>query len=54
MADLVGAAIVDRLKPFGGKVKTLTFDESKEFCRHGQIDEALGSTSYFGRPFTSW
>jgi IS30 family transposase len=28
-ADLVGAAIVDRLKPFGTKVKTLTFDNEK-------------------------
>ena len=53
-ADLVAAAIVDRFKPFGEKVKTLTFDDSKEFCGHGQIDEALGSTSYFARPFASW
>jgi IS30 family transposase len=53
-ADLVSAAIVNRLKPFGGKVKTLTFDNGKEFCGHGKIDEALGSTSYFARPFASW
>ena len=45
-ADLVGAAIVDRLKPFWGKVRTLTFDNGKEFCGHGKIDDALGSTSY--------
>lgn len=53
-ADLVSAAIVNRLKPFGKKVKTLTFDNGKEFCGHGKIDEALGSTSYFARPFASW
>jgi IS30 family transposase len=53
-ADLVSAAIVNRLKPFGAKVKTLTFDNGKEFCGHGKIDEALGSTSYFARPFASW
>jgi IS30 family transposase len=53
-ADLVGAAIVDRLKPFGTKVKTLTFDNGKEFCGHGKIDEALGRISYFARPFASW
>ena len=53
-ADLVSAAIVNRLKPFGTKVKTLTFDNGKEFCGHGKIDEALGSTSYFARPFASW
>lgn len=53
-ADLVSAAIVNRLKLFGKKVKTLTFDNGKEFCGHGKIDEALGSTSYFARPFASW
>ena len=37
-ADLVGAAIVDRLKQFGEKVKTLTSDNGKEFCGHGKID----------------
>jgi transposase, IS30 family len=53
-ADLVSAAIVNRLKPFGTKVKTLTFDNGKEFCGHGKIDKSLGSTSYFARPFASW
>lgn len=53
-ADLVSEAIVNRLKPFGSKVKTLTFDNGKEFCGHAMIDEALGSTSYFARPFASW
>ena len=53
-ADLVGAAIVDRLKPFGTKVKTLTVDNGKEFCGHSKIDVALGSKSYFARPFASW
>ena len=53
-ADLVGEAIVNRLKQFGSKVKTLTFDNGKEFCGHAKIDEALGSTSYFARPFASW
>ncbi len=31
-SDLVGVAIVDRLKPTREKVKTLTFDNGKEFC----------------------
>jgi IS30 family transposase len=53
-ADLVGAATVDRLKAFGTKVKTLTFDDGKVFCEHGKIDEALGSKSHFARPFASW
>ena len=53
-ADLVSTAIVNRLKPFAAKVKTLTYDNGKEFCGHAKIDAALGSTSYFARPFASW
>jgi IS30 family transposase len=53
-ADLVSAAIIDALKPFEARVKTLTYDNGKEFCGHAKIDEALGSTGYFARPFASW
>jgi IS30 family transposase len=53
-ANLVSAAVVNLLKPFGAEVKTLTFDNGKEFCGHAKIDEALGSTSYFARPSASW
>lgn len=53
-ADQVGVAIVNQHKPYGGKVKMLTFDNGKEFCGDVKIDEPLGSTSYFARPFDSW
>ena len=53
-ADLVGGAIIKALKPFQAKVKTLTYDNGREFCGHAKIDEALGSTGYFARPFASW
>lgn len=53
-ADLVGSAIISMLKPFEARVKTLTYDNGKEFCAHAKIDEALGSTGYFARPFASW
>ena len=46
-ADLVGSAIIDALTPFEARVKTLTYDNGKEFCGHAKIDEALGSTGYF-------
>ena len=26
----------------------------KEFAEHARIDEALGSTTYFADPFSSW
>ena len=53
-ADLVGGTIIKALKPFQAKVKTLTYDNGREFCGHAKIDEALGSTGYFARPFASW
>ena len=53
-SDLVGSAIVDKLRPLAARVKTLTFDNGKEFAGHGQIDEQLQSTAYFARPFASW
>ena len=53
-SDLVGSAIIEALKPFEARVKTLTYDNGKEFSRHAEIDKALGSTGYFARPFASW
>jgi len=53
-ADLVGAAIIEALRPFKAKVKTVTYDNGKEFIGLAGNDRALGSTGYFGRPFASW
>ena len=53
-ADLVSDAIIRALTPFEARVKTLTYDNGKEFCGHALIDEALKSTGYFARPFASW
>jgi len=36
------------------RVKTLTFDNGKEFAAHAHIDAQLQSTTYFARPFASW
>ena len=35
-------------------VKTITYDNGKEFAEHTRVDEALGSTAYFADPFSSW
>jgi IS30 family transposase len=53
--ELVGQAIIEALRPFRrqGQVKTLTYDNGKEFCGHALIDEALKSTGYFARPFAN-
>jgi IS30 family transposase len=44
---------VDKLKPMAARVKTLTFDNGKEFTGHAHIDQQLQSTAYFTRPFAS-
>jgi len=53
-AELVSQAIIDRLSPMRDRVKTITFDNGKEFANHRVIDQALGSTAYFADPFASW
>ena len=53
-SELVSKAIVEGLQPFADRVKTLTYDNGKEFASHIQIDQALQSTGYFARPFASW
>jgi IS30 family transposase len=52
--ELVASAIVNKLQPLAARVKTLTFDNGKEFAGNAYIDQQLQSTAYFARPFTSW
>ena len=53
-SELVSSAIVDKLQPLAARVKTLTFDNGKEFAGHAHIDQQLQSSAYFARPFASW
>ena len=53
-SELVSSAIIKGLKPISGKVKTITFDNGREFSDHAKIDKALESVSYFADPFSSW
>ena len=53
-SDLVSQAIISGLKPLAHRVKTVTYDNGKEFADHAVVDEALDSTAYFADPFASW
>ncbi|RMG37521.1 MAG: IS30 family transposase, partial [Gammaproteobacteria bacterium] len=53
-AEQTAAAIVDRLGAVSGLVKTLTFDNGKEFAYHVRVGELLDSDVYFARPYHSW
>jgi IS30 family transposase len=51
-ADSVSQALIDCLQ--GLPVKTITFDNGKEFAYHVRVAEALGVDTYFATPYHSW
>jgi len=53
-AQVVGNAIIRILRPFKGRVKTLTFDNGSEFVTHETIAHALDAKTYFAHPYSSW
>jgi IS30 family transposase len=53
-SGLASSTILTKLKPLAPLVKTLTFDNGKEFAERQRIDTALKSTTYFANPFASW
>lgn len=53
-SEAVSNAIIRSLMPIKARVSTLTFDNGLEFAGHGEIDQALGSISYFADPYSSW
>lgn len=53
-ASAVTAAIIRALEPLKLFVKTITFDNGKEFAFHEEIAEKLGCETYFAKPYHSW
>jgi len=53
-AELVSQATISLLKPFTGKVHTITGDNGKEFTFHAQIAKALEAAFYFAHPYSAW
>lgn len=53
-AKYVSEAMVALLKPIKGFVKTLTYDNGKEFTEHEAVSKALSCSSYFAKPYHSW
>lgn len=53
--DAVAAAVVERLARLPkGLLKTLTFDNGKEFAKFKRIEKKLGLHVYFAKPYHSW
>lgn len=53
-AQPVTDAIVRLLNPLKAYVKTITFDNGKEFTQHDALAEALACDTYFAKPYHSW
>ena len=53
--DVVMSAIIGLLGSLPrGMLKTLTFDNGKEFAAFSQLEQALGLKVYFAKPYHSW
>lgn len=53
-AKTVTKAIIARFRTTGLPVKTVTFDNGKEFAGHEKIDKIIKCQSYFCHPYSSW
>jgi IS30 family transposase len=51
-AAIVSAGIIEALKHW--PIKTITFDNGKDFAYHHQIASALGVETYFAKPYHRW
>lgn len=53
-ADEVAAEVIRLLAVVGVACTGITFDNGKEFARHGEIASALEADVFFARPYHSW
>lgn len=53
-AEAVKKSLLEALTPLAAWVKTLTYDNGKEFALHEDIAKALTATGYFANPYHSW
>jgi IS30 family transposase len=51
---LVGQAMIDLLRPYKERCKTITLDNGKEFADHEFIARCLQAKVYFAHPYCSW
>jgi transposase, IS30 family len=53
-SDAVTTEIVRLLRPHADRVRTLTFDNGREFTGHLQLAQRLKCKTYFAKPYHSW
>jgi IS30 family transposase len=54
LAELVTQATVDKMADLPHPVRTITYDNGKEFAAHKDIANALNTSCYFATPYHSW
>ncbi len=42
------------LEGYHDQIKTITYDNGKEFAGHAEIAKKSGSKAYFANPYSSW
>ncbi|MDP3330519.1 MAG: hypothetical protein Q8Q40_06495 [Methylococcaceae bacterium] len=53
-AEAVTDSIITLLGGFKQWVRTLTFDNGKEFAKPEQVAQAIKYMTYFAKPYHSW
>lgn len=51
---VVCPALIRQMLPFKGIIKTITFDNGREFSRHYVVASVLEADCFFTRPYHSW
>ena len=47
-------SILKATKPYRNTIKSITYDNGKEFSKHEKINKILNTKSYFCKPYHSW
>ena len=53
-SEAVKESTISCLRPYQGKVRTITSDNGSEFARHQDIARSLRAKFYFADPYSSW
>jgi|OM-RGC.v1.006119250 transposase, IS30 family len=53
-ASEVRKAMIKSLKPYKGRIYTITSDNGKEFSEHALVAQKLGVRYFFAKPYAAW
>jgi IS30 family transposase len=51
---IVASSLIDMLRPVYSAVKSITYDNGKEFADHEKVNNAVNCVSFFAKPYHSW